>query len=397
MEEFTKVVDRTNTNSIKWDQRLEVFQSDDKELLPLWIADMDFPAPKEVNEALIERARHGVYGYTYIADETKDEVRNWLKTQHGWDISLDSLFFSPSVITSLYQAIQTFTEKGDRILIQTPVYTPFFHLIEKSGRKIVTNPLKNTGSRYEIDFDDLEKKMQDEVKAFIFCSPHNPVGRVWKKEELEKIADLALRYDVLLLSDEIHADLVFSPHQHIPIASLSEEISDQTITFMSPTKTFNLAGLQISYGITSSKDKRRRLENTLAIQGFRTLNTMGIIALDAAYRYGRPWLEKLISILEKNKTYVLEQLPKKTNQKVRVYDSEGTYLLWMDFSALGLKDSALQRFLVEKAKVGLNAGSSYGKEGEQFMRLNIACPFERIEEAVERIASAVNQNNIPLP
>lgn len=391
MEEFTKVVDRLNTNCIKWDQRKEIFQTDSEELLPLWIADMDFPAPKEVNEALIKRAKHGIYGYTYIPDPTKQQVINWLLERHDWDVQPNAFIFSPSVITSLYNAITTFTNKGDRILIQTPVYTPFFNVIEEAGREIVTNPLYDNGTSYEIDFDDLEKKMQDGVKAFVLCSPHNPVGRVWTREELTKIANLALQYNVLILSDEIHADLVFAPHKHIPIASLSEKISDQTITLMSPTKTFNLAGLQISYAITTCKHKRRKLANALAIQGFRSLNTMGIVALDAAYRHGHRWLEELLHIVEKNKQYVLGRLQEETNGKVRVYDAEGTYLLWIDFSKLGFEDQQLQRFLIDKAKVGLNAGSSYGKDGEQFMRINIACHRETLKEAIDRIVNAIKE------
>lgn len=392
MNEFLKVIDRKGTNSIKWDQTEHFFHTNDNDLLPMWIADMDFPAPKQVNDAIIKRAKHGIYGYTFIDDATKENVTAWLKKRHDWNVPTNSLTFSPSVITSLYNAITTFSEPDDNILIQTPVYTPFFSVIENAGRNVITNPLHFNGKSYEIDFDDLEEKMSQGVKAFIFCSPHNPVGRVWTREELIKIADLALKYNVLILSDEIHADLVFKPHKHIPIASLSEEISEHTITFMSPTKTFNLAGLHISYIVTTNSKKRIQMEKVLNTQGFRMLNIMGIVALDAAYRHGEQWLEKLLEIISENKKYVLKQIPKKTDGKVSVIDAEGTYLLWLDFSKLNMTDKELQRFLIEKAKVGLNAGSSYGIEGEQFMRINIACHRETLEEGLSRIITAVNKH-----
>lgn len=388
MEAFSTKIERRGTNSIKWDQTKEVFQTDEA-ILPMWIADMDFPAPKEVNEAIIERARHGVYGYTFIDDQIRQNVVSWLKNRHGWSVQQESLSFSPSVITSLSIAINSFTKEGDKILIQTPVYTPFFSIIKDANREIVTNSLIYDGSRYEIDFDDLEEKMKGGVKAFVFCSPHNPVGRVWTKDELKKIADLALKYDVLILSDEIHADLVFEPNKHIPIASLSEEISDQTITFMSPTKTFNLASLQISYIVSTNTKKRVQLEKQLALQGFRMLNVMGIVGLDAAYRHGQAWLDRLLKIIEANKHYAIKRLTEETEGKVSVLDAEGTYLLWLDFKQLNMSDKELQRFLIEKAKIGLNAGSSYGVDGEQFMRMNIACPKETVAAGVDRIVHAI--------
>lgn len=392
MEEFLKVRNRRGTDSFKWDQAKEVFQTESDDILPMWVADMDFPAPKVVNEAIIERAQHGIYGYTFINDSVYEAVTNWLQAHHNWLVDTKSLSFSPSVLTSLYNAIKVFTNPGDKILIQTPVYTPFFNVIEDAGREIARNPLHFNGDSYEIDFKDLEAKMQDGVKAFVLCSPHNPVGRVWTRAELTKMAELALQYDVLILSDEIHADLVFKPHKHIPIASLSDEISHQTITFMSPTKTFNLAGLHISYIVTSDNKKRIKMDKLLAQQGFRMLNTMGIIALEAAYRGGEAWLSQLLDIIEENKQYVLERLERETNGKVRALDAEGTYLLWLDFSKLNLADRDLHRFLIEEAKVGLNAGSSYGSEGKQFMRINLACHKETLIEGLSRIIEAVKQS-----
>lgn len=391
MDGFSTFIDRKNTNSMKWDQIKLVFHTDLDDVLPLWVADMDFPAPNEINDALIERAKHGIYGYTFIDDSIKNNVINWINKRHHWEINANWLTFSPSVITSLYNAIATFTKPNDKILIQTPVYTPFFSVIKDSGRKIIENPLIYKNDTYEMDFTDLEEQFSQGVKAMVFCSPHNPVGRVWKKTELERLAELALKYNVLILSDEIHADLVFKPNKHIPIASLSEELSNQTITFMSPTKTFNLAGLHVSYIVTPDPKKRIEMEKTLTLQGFRMLNTMGVVALNAAYQYGEAWLEKLLIIIEENKKYVINRLPTETNGKIKVIDSEGTYLLWLDFQALNMEDKKLQRFLVEEAKVGLNAGSSYGTVGEQFMRINLACHKETLEEAINRIVKAVNK------
>lgn len=389
MEDFQTVHNRKNTDSFKWDALKKVFHTED--VLPMWVADMDFKAPKEVNDALIERAKHGIYGYTLISDRVREQIKKWVEEKHNWTIDPNWLSFSPGVITSLYVAISSFTEVNDKILLQTPVYTPFFNIIKNSGRKIVENPLHFNGEKYEIDFQDFEEKLRQGVKAFILCSPHNPVGRVWTKEELLEMGRLCLKYDVLILADEIHADLVFDSYQHIPIASLSEELSNQTITCMSPTKTFNLAGLQASYIITTDKRKRTILNQKLAEQGFSMLNTMGIVALEAAYKYGRPWLAKLMNVIEENKNYVRTRLHEETDGLLYTIDSEGTYLLWVDCHRLGLDDQALQKFMIEKAKVGLNPGSSYGKEGEQFMRINIACPKATLEEGVNRIIRAVNE------
>lgn len=387
MTEFNKVYNREQTKSLKWDNVQTVFNTDD--ILPMWVADMDFKAPDAVNEALKERAEHGIYGYTIIDNAIKDNVTNWLHNRHQFNVTNNDLIFSPGVITSLHTVINTLTEKNDKILVQMPVYTPFFNLIRDNDRQVIENELVYDGTAYTIDFADFEAKLQEGVAAFMLCSPHNPVGRVWTKEELEKIATLCIEYDVLILADEIHADLIFKSHQHIPIASLSEEISKRTITFMSPTKTFNLAGLQASYMIVTDRTYRNKLTKQMGTQGFNTLNTMGIIALNAAYESGLPWLEQLLDVIEENKDYAKQRLETETNNKLKVIDSEGTYLLWIDCQQLELTDKALQDFMIQEAKVGLNAGSSYGKPGEQFMRLNLACPKSTLEEGINRIVQAI--------
>ena len=387
MTEFNKVYNREQTKSLKWDNVQTVFNTDD--LLPMWVADMDFKAPDAVNEALKERAEHGIYGYTIIDDAIKDNVTNWLHDRHQFIVKNNDLIFSPGVITSLHTVINTLTKKNDKILVQSPVYTPFFNLIRDNDRQVIENELIYDGTSYTIDFADFEAKLQQGVTAFMLCSPHNPVGRVWTKGELEKIATLCHEYDVLILADEIHADLIFKNHQHIPIASLSEEISQRTITFMSPTKTFNLAGLQASYMVVTDVSKRIKLAKQLGTQGFNSLNTMGTIALNAAYEDGLPWLNQLLVVIEENKDYAKQRLETETNNKLKVIDSEGTYLLWIDCQQLGLTDKELQDFMIQQAKVGLNAGSSYGKPGEQFMRLNLACPKSTLEEGINRIVQAV--------
>ncbi|MFB4169266.1 MalY/PatB family protein [Virgibacillus sp. JSM 102003] len=385
---FEKVHDRRNTRSVKWDMLKPVFQTED--VLPMWVADMDFQAPQAVNDALKDRADHGIYGYTIIDDDVKNAIINWVDKRHDWEINSDWLSFSPGVVTSLHMAIQAFTEPNEKVLIQTPVYTPFYSVIETHNREVVKNPLQQKDNYYHIDFDDFENKLKQGVKAFVLCSPHNPVGRVWTKEELQEMARLCLKYDVLILSDEIHGDLVYPNEKHIPIASLSDDIADQTITCMSPSKTFNLAGLQASYVITTDKEKRDTLNQQLNSQGHHMLNTMGNTAMEAAYLHGEEWLDELRTVLKEHQEYVTKKFEENTDV-LKVIRSEGTYLLWIDCSAMQMDSKQLKKFMIENAKVGLNTGTDYGEEGKTFMRINIACPRETLEEGVKRIINAVNK------
>lgn len=387
MSIFKEIFDRKNTRSVKWDMLQAMFQSDD--VLPMWVADMDFKAPEAVNEALIKRAQHGIYGYTVIDEAVSGSIINWLEKRHNWTVDPTWLSYSNGVVTSLHIAVQAFTEPKDKILIQTPVYPPFYNVIKAHDRELVKNPLVNKDNYYTIDFADFENKLKSGVKAFILCSPHNPVGRVWKKEELEEMARLCLKYDVMIFSDEIHADLVFPGQKHIPIASLSKEVADHTITCMAPSKTFNLAGLDASYVITSNKENRKKLDASFNKQGFHNqLNTMGNTAMEAAYTHGKPWLDELNSLLESHTNYVTEMFDQHAPE-LKVVKTEGTYLLWIDCSALDMDSTSLNKFMIEKARVGLNAGASYGEDGEQYMRMNIACPRATLEEGVKRIIDAV--------
>ena len=386
---FDKVHNRKNTRSVKWDALDRVFNTED--VLPMWVADMDFKAPEAVNQAIMKRAEHGIYGYTTMDKDVDDAVVHWLKDRHSWDIDPSCITYSPGVVTSLLIAIQAFTKPGDAVLIQTPVYPPFFKSITAHERKVVTNPLIETDHYYTIDFEAFEQSLQQGVKAFILCSPHNPVGRVWKEEELKKMADLCIKHNVLIISDEIHCDLVYEGHTHTPIASLSTEISHQTITCMSPTKTFNLAGLQTSYVICEDEEKRNTFIEHIDKQGISQLNTIGNIALEAAYMHGHEWLDELKQVLESHKDYVAKRLESETSLKVT--KTEGTYLLWIDCSSLGLSPEDLHQFMIQKARVGLNAGFSYGEEGATYARINIACPKETLVEGINRIVDAVHQRS----
>lgn len=383
---FNDVHNRNKTRSVKWDMKQTIFGSED--VLPMWVADMDFPAPPAVNEAIIQRATHGIYGYTVIDQNVKQSIVDWQLKQHNWSINKSWLSFSPSTVTSLHITIGALTKPGDRILIQTPVYTPFYDVIEAQNREIVKNPLILENNHYQIDFNDLETKFKTGVKAFVFCSPHNPVGRVWTKTELEKVAYLCLKYNVLILADEVHADLILPGNYHTPIAMLSSDLAAQTVTLNAPSKTFNLAGLQASYLITENQNLRKKIEKQFEKQGLTALNTIGNIALESAYNHGKPWLENLLTVLDGHKRFVIERFKRETDM-LDVINPEGTYLLWINCGKLGLDPKALQRFFIHNAKVGLNPGVSYGEEGKAFMRMNIACPRPTLEEGVNRIIQAI--------
>lgn len=387
MGNFDNVYNRQNTRSVKWDSLEEVFQTND--VLPMWVADMDFKAPEAVNQAIRERAEHGIYGYTIVDEHIENAIIHWNKKRHAWDIDRSWITYSPGVVTSLLLTIQAFTKPNDSILIQTPVYPPFANSITSHERKVVTNSLIEKDHYYTIDFEDFEQKLTQDVKAFILCSPHNPVGRVWKKEELQKMAELCVKHDVLIISDEIHCDLIFSGQKHIPIASISDEISHQTITCMSPSKTFNLAGLQASYIVTEDPIKRDIISDHFNNQGLSQLNTIGNIALEAAYKYGEEWLDELLQVLQSHKNYVVHELESKTSLKVT--HTEGTYLLWIDCSSLHLDSEKLQEFMIKQARVGLNVGISYGAEGTSYVRINIACPRQTLVEGIQRIIQAIQK------
>ncbi|PRO65983.1 MalY/PatB family protein [Alkalicoccus urumqiensis] len=387
MNFFQEYINRKNTYSVKWDKVAELYKSE-KELLPMWVADMDFHPPEAVTKTIRERAEHGLYGYTYVDDRVKEAVRDWFSSRQNWTMELDWIQFSPGVVPSIAKSIQALTEPDDGILLQSPVYPPFFSMIKENDRRVVDSPLVEKNGRYEIDFQDLEEKMSQGVRMFLLCSPHNPVGRVWTKEELEKIASLCIRWDVILVTDEIHGDLVFEPNVQIPAASISPQISQQTITLAAPSKTFNLAGLQSSVLITENEEYRKKLEQIDKKNGAFTLNTFGILAMQAAYEEGEAWLEELLEYLQGNirlvDSFLQAELP-----HVKAVQPEATYLVWIDCRGTGLSNAELSKALVEEGRIALNPGHTFGEAGDGFMRMNVACPRDTVKEGLNRLKKAL--------
>ncbi|GAA5417746.1 cystathionine beta-lyase PatB [Paraliobacillus ryukyuensis] len=385
--DFESFPERKNTRSAKWDMVETLFGS--KEVQPMWVADMDLTIADSIKQKLIERVEHGIFGYTLTDDTLHGHVKQWIYDQHQWEINKDWIVYSPGVIPTLHMAVLTQTKPGDKIVIQTPVYPPFYSIIESHDREIVKNPLVYENNRYTMDFDHLEDTFKQGVQAIILCNPHNPVGRVWTKEELEKLTALCLAYDVLILSDEIHADLIYSGNKHTPISSLSESVSQQTVTCLSPTKTFNLAGLQVSYAIIPNKRIRTEIQDAFKKYGITMVNTMGVTALEAAYTEGKDWLNGLLQLLETNRNLVVDAFADR--EEITAIRAEGTYLIWLDCTNMNLSHDDLKRFMQEEAKVGLNDGASFGEEGKGFMRINIASPTAYVQEGVNKILHALDQ------
>lgn len=382
---FDQVVDRRNTASLKWDFTAERYGEQD--LLPMWVADMDYSSPEEVVNALVSRAKHPVYGYTGVSAEVYDSIMNWMDHKHHWVIQKEWITFSAGVVSGFTAAILALSNPGDKVLIHTPVYTPFFDSIKSNDRELVQNPLRINNETMEIDFEDFEAQLQKGIKLFLLCSPHNPGGMVWSKEDLKKIGDLCIKYNVIILSDEIHADLCLPGSKHYPIASLSEEISNITVTFMAPSKTFNVAGIQASVIITSNKKMMSSIQTTQHKLGFHGLNLFALEVIKAAYLHGSSWLDQLVNYLNNHvktvKEFIQKELP-----VVKVIIPEASYLIWLDCSALGLTDAELQKVLIQKGKIAISPGISYGPGGEGYIRLNIGCSTEVLMEGLNRLKRA---------
>ena len=383
---FNKVTDRRNTFAIKYD--LAEVRNKPADVLSLWVADMDFPTAPCIFKALKKQVRHGIFGYSRPDDRYYDAVISWFSRRHNFELQKEWIINTPGVVFAIAAAIRAFTKEGEGVLIQKPVYYPFFNTIKALNRRVVNNPLVLRNGHYEIDFDDFEKKIVDEnVKLFVFCSPHNPGGRVWTRTELERISEICLRHKVLVVSDEIHSDITFGGHKHTIYASLSEEAAQNSIICTSPSKTFNLAGLQFSNIIIPNSLIRIAVRKEIERTGYDEPNVMGITAAAAAYSDGEKWFEQAKEHIQKNmdftKQFIKEKLP-----QVQVMDSEGTYLLWLDFSKLGLSDSEIDDIIVNKAKVWLDRGTMFGPEGEFFQRINVATPRPVLEDALTRIAKA---------
>ncbi len=385
---FDTIVERQHTDCAKWDGIEGRFGVKGDDLLPMWVADMEFRPPQAVMEALARRAAHGICGYPAGLEAYHGAIQGWMRRRHGWEIREDWIASTPGVVCAVNLLIRTLTHRGDGVVLQTPVYHPFYRGVEENGCRVLHSRLRFDGTRYTMDFEDLEQKLA-QAKLLVLCSPHNPVGRVWTREELLRLGQLCLEHGVVVVSDEIHFDLTFSGHQHTVFATLSEAHAQNAIVCTSPSKTFNLAGLQPGVVVIPNPRLRRDFHRTLRACGIPEPNVFCLEAVKAAYEHGLPWLGDLLAYLEENdaflRGFVAEKIP-----QLRVIRSEGTYLAWLDCRALGLEPKMLERLLLDKARLVLNQGYTFGPGGEGFVRLNAACPRAMLEDGLTRLANAVN-------
>jgi cystathionine beta-lyase len=384
--DFDQAPPRTGTYSYKWDQSERLFGRAD--VLPLWVADMDFQPPKEVVDAIVRRAELGVYGYTLRPKEADEAVAGWLRRRHGWDIRHEWITSSPGVVAALSLIVHAFTKPGDKVILQSPVYYPFYDVVRMNDCTLVDNPLILRNHRYEIDFDLLERQAADGAKLMLFCSPHNPGGRVWTEDELVKIGDICVRHGVLLVADEIHHDLVFRGSKHIPIASLRDDIAQRSFTCIATSKTFNLAGLQTSSVIIPNDDLRRRYNYALKKFSLHMESYFGVSSVISSYTHGDEWLDQLLDYLQGNLDFLIGYLGERVPE-VRVMKPDATYLVWIDCRDISDDPAELKKLMYEEAGVAFNEGSTYGELGRGWLRVNIACPRALLAEALERFASAV--------
>tara|TARA_R110001599_G_scaffold3464_5_gene19082 strand:+ start:1501 stop:2739 length:1239 start_codon:yes stop_codon:yes gene_type:complete len=382
--DFDRQIERSNTNSVKFDALKAVFGSED--VLPMWVADTDFAAPEAVVQALVERAQHPVYGYSLYPDGLYESMIDWFAERHSWRIDRDWIMIAPGVVPSLHAVAMAFAAPGEGIVVQPPVYPPFFAAAAKTGRSLVINPLVHRDGEYTMDLEQLER-CASQARILALCSPHNPAGRVWRESELQDMLEIARRHNLLILSDDIHCDLTFPGHRHTMLASLATE-QDQIITAVAPSKTFNIAGMGLSALVVPDPAHRQALKTTFEAMHIEPANPFSIVAFEAAYRHGGPWLDALLEYLQGNvqlvSRYLAAHLP-----EIRMDEPEGTYLLWLDCSRLGMSDAELKSFFIHQARVGMNPGTSFGDAGSGYMRLNIGTQRAVVQEALERIALAV--------
>jgi len=382
---------RKDTNAEKYTLRKELFGTEDVE--PVWVADMDIDTPDFVLESVKERLKHPVMGYEEMPDSAFLSQIEWIKKEHNIEFELGDMFYSHSVVASMSVAIETFSDVGDKVIVQTPVYPPFFHSVMKSRRKLLKNPLKYLESgKYSFDIEDLKSKIDSTTKLLLLCSPHNPVGRVWRKEELEQILEVCLEHNIIVFSDEVHADLVYAPNKHIPFASLSDKAKDITVTAIGVGKTFNMAGFAISTVAISNEDLRKRFKEVYERIHFAEGSTLSHVAFESAYTNGKEWLENLKIHLYKN-FKMLKEFCDKYPQYIKIIPIEATYLAWLDCHGMELKDKALREFFIKEAKLGLNAGISFGREGSGFMRLNFAISSDKMLEVILRLEKALSKRH----
>jgi len=380
---FDEIIPREGTNSYKYDLRTKIFGTED--VYPMWVADTEFRVPDFITKAIQDRLNHGVFGYTLLDDEYYNSIIDWIHKRHGFAVKKDWIKYSPGVVPSLFASVLAFTNPGDKVIVQTPVYYPFYSAVKETGREIVRNPLELKDGRYEMNLKQMRDQIDERTKMIILCSPHNPTGNVWAEQELRDLCELCLENNILIISDEIHADIVYSGKKHIPTASLSKEISMNTITLMAPSKTFNIAGMNSSYVFSENDELLGKLATYF--EGMHiSANIFAIEATKAAYLNGAGWVDELMQYYTESLNLI--RIFVKTRLKnVSLIEPEGTFLLWLDFRATGFKRKEVMKMLIEDAKVGLSDGFMFGKEGAGFVRMNIGCARSKVIEALEKIAS----------
>jgi len=390
MFDFDTIIDRRGTRSLKYDFNTKRGIPDD--VIPLWVADMDFASPPAILDALSERIRHGVFGYSDATDESYfNALRRWYENRFGWRPQPEWLVKVPGVVFAVCTAVRALTEPGDAVLIQQPVYYPFEHSVRDNGRRLIVNRLVYENGRYRMNLEEMERQIVEErVKLFILCSPHNPVGRVWTREELTAAGDLCVKHGVYVVSDEIHADFIYPGRSHSVFPSIKPGFADRSVLCTAPTKTFNIAGLQISNIFIPNEDIRRSFSREVRRTGYSQPNLMGLLACQAAYERGEAWLDELMQYLDGNLSFLRRFLDERI-PSVGIVEPEGTYLVWLDFRPLGLSDKEIDDILLQKARVWLDAGTMFGAGGEGFQRINIGCPRSILQEALERIEEALRQ------
>lgn len=387
---FDENVEREGTFCVKYDLRKEIFGKHD--VIPMWVADMDFKTPEFVITAIRKRLDHEICGYSFRPPEYFTTISAWMKNRHGWIIDNDWICFSPGIVPALNFCTLAYTKPGDSIIVQPPVYFPFFSAVEAHGRKLIFNNLKESDGKYRMDFEQLMKIITPDTRMIMISNPHNPVGRIWTREELETLADICLRNNILILSDEIHSDLVMPGYKHIPLASLSEEIASKTITLIAPSKTFNLAGLSTSSVIISNPELRKSFNVIVENLHVGNGNLFGTIASVSAYTHGQEWLEQLITYLSGN-IRIVEDFCRERIPQIIPVTTEATYMIWLDCRKLGMKGRELNSFFINQAGVGLNEGSTFGNGGEGYMRMNVATTRKTLQKALEQIEKAVSDLN----
>jgi cystathionine beta-lyase len=382
--DFDQAVDRSGSSSVKFDARKAYFGRED--VMPMWVADMDFAAPAEVSEALVARARHPVYGYTLYPDSLYQSLIDWCDRRYNWSLKRNQIIMCPGVVPSIHAAIQGLTQPGDKVIVQPPVYFPFFSAVTETGRELVLNPLRLDEDHYSMDLNHLEDCARQGARLLLLCSPHNPVGRVWRRQELKDLLTLAERYQMTIISDEIHADLIYPGETHLPLADLSDSVN--VLTTVAPSKTFNIPGLALSALVVPDKADRRAIKQVFESWHVSAANPFSITAFEAAYNHGEAWLDALMQYLQQSRDraaqFIDESLP-----DISLIQPQGTYLLWLDCRQMGLDNSTLRQFFIEQAGVGMNPGYVFGDNGSGFMRLNIGTPRARVEVALQKMAAAL--------